>query len=92
MRCRRVGDPTNPDLRSRVAAGLGGEHCFVVVTCKGKDGTQMPESTISYLGPVNIATNGSLPNNDTAYSKNGDYSNVGVSQRLRSGDREVRAI
>lgn len=79
VRCRRVGNPTNPDLRSRVAAGLGGEHCFVAVSCKGKDGTLMPESTISYLGPIFIATNGSPSNNDTAYSASGEYRNVSVS-------------
>ena len=79
VRCRRVGNLTNPDLRSRVAAGLGGEHCFVAVSCKGKDGTLMPESTISYLGPTFIATNGSPSNNDTAYSASGEYRNISVS-------------
>ena len=79
VRCRRVGDPVNQDLRSRVAGGLGGEHCFVAVSCKGKDGTLMPETTISYLGPVTIATNSRPQNNDTIYTDRGQYRSIGVS-------------
>jgi RHS repeat-associated protein len=80
VRCRPVGDPTNPDFKSSVAAGLGGEHCYVVVSCKGKDGTLMPESTISYLGPVTIATNGIPSNNDTVYSDTDRFRKVGKDQ------------
>jgi hypothetical protein len=72
--------PSNPSIKNPIsAAGLGGEHCFVAVACKGKGRTRMPESTISYLGPISIATNGSPANNDTVYSASGQYRNIGVS-------------
>jgi RHS repeat-associated protein len=78
LRCRRVGDPRNPDVLSQGAAAMGGEHCFVVVICIGKDGTRIPETSISYLGPIHIATNGVPSNNDTAYSSTGQYRNLKV--------------
>jgi RHS repeat-associated protein len=43
VRCRSVGNPSNMSFRAMVAALLGGEHCFLVVSCD-----QIPETTISY--------------------------------------------
>jgi RHS repeat-associated protein len=79
VRCRRMGAADNQTLEDRAANVVGAEHCFVAVSCKGKDGTLMPETTISYLGPIRISTNGTPPNNDTAYSASGQYRNLNVS-------------
>ena len=68
VRCRTVGDPYNPGFRAGAAATLGGEHCYVVVSCP-----LMTETTISYLGPINIAPRGGSHNNDTIYSGLGRY-------------------
>lgn len=74
VRCRTIGSPHNPSLRSRFAAALGGEHCFIHVSC--------PEAgideTISYLGPIFIVPAGGPPNNDTTYSDEGRYRSLPV--------------
>lgn len=85
IRCRRVSNPDNPSLRSQIAANLAGQHCYVVVKCKGKDGTEIPETHISYLGPVAIAVNGIPKNNGTIYSDLGGYRTLYVGL---SGDSE----
>jgi RHS repeat-associated protein len=33
VRCRTVGDPYSPGFRAGLAGVLGGEHCYVVVSC-----------------------------------------------------------
>lgn len=46
MRCRRVGNPYNTTLTGQIGLVLGllgGEHCYLVVSCP-----DIPETTISY--------------------------------------------
>jgi len=78
IRCRSVGDPHNPDLRSRAAAAAGGEHCYIVVSCahptKGVD-----ETHVSYLaGGMTTSTQGGSHSNDTIYSNEGRYRPIDV--------------
>jgi RHS repeat-associated protein len=71
IRCRPIGSPNGDlPLKTSVARGLGGEHCYVVVDCpeKGLDLTH-----ISYLSPIVIASRGGRHNNDTIYSEQGRY-------------------
>lgn len=78
IRCRPVGDPSNPDLRSRLAAGLGGEHCFVVVQCDGLT-NGVNETTVSYLaGGMTISPQGGSHSNDTIYSQQGRFRPIDV--------------
>jgi RHS repeat-associated protein len=71
IRCRPVGNPNGADFRSSVAAGLGGEHCFVVVSCGGVS-NGVNETTISYLaGGMTISPKGGGHSNDTVYSQQG---------------------
>jgi len=74
LRCRSVGAPHNPDVRSRAASALGGEHCFLRVTCP----FNKINSFISYLGPVVITSPGGKPNNDTQYSRELRYRTIPV--------------
>lgn len=76
MRCRTIGSPHKPTLVDRVAAGLGGEHCFVHVSCPELN----IDDTISYLGPIYIVPAGGKPNNDTIYSDEGRYRNLDVNE------------
>lgn len=68
LRCRRVGNPTNPSIRGEVAALLGGEHCYLVVSCDSPE--KIPETTISY--PTSAAAT------DTVYSNAGAYRSLRV--------------
>ena len=52
VRCRPVGNPNNPGIRAPIAAALGGEHCYVVVSCESPK--TIPETTISY--PTSAST------------------------------------
>jgi RHS repeat-associated protein len=84
VRCRTVGNPNNPGSRAGAAAMLGGEHCYIVVTCPFL--LDFPETTISYLegGPA-VAPKGGSHNNDTIYSAEGRYRSLPV-RDLRNAD------
>jgi RHS repeat-associated protein len=71
LRCRSVGALGNPGVKGSIAAMLGGEHCYLVVSCESEQ-PKIPKTTISYLGPVSIAQGG-VVNNDTQYSDVGAY-------------------
>jgi RHS repeat-associated protein len=68
VRCRTVGDPHNPGFRAGLAGMMGGEHCYVVVSCP-----KMQETTVSYLGSVHVTQQGASHTNDTIYSAQGRY-------------------
>ena len=73
VRCRTIGHPYNPDFRSRAAAILGGEHCFVVASCPGVT-NGVTETTVSYLADgMTITPRGGSHTNDTIYSQQGRY-------------------
>lgn len=74
VRCRSVGDPYNPGIRAGFAAGMGGEHCYVVVSCP-----VIKETTISWLGSVHVTQQGRSHTNDTIYSALGRYRTLPVS-------------
>jgi len=74
VRCRTVGDPYSPGFRAGLAGVLGGEHCYVVVSCPF-----MKETTISYLGKTYITPQGGSHTNDTIYSAVGRYRSLPVS-------------
>ena len=72
MRCRTVGDPNGPSRTAQVAAFLGGEHCFIGISCEGM--RPIPETTISYLeGGMAVVPKGGAHTNDTIYSQQGRY-------------------
>lgn len=70
IRCRPIGAPYNPEFRSSVARFLGGEHCYLTVSCPLLG---ISETTISYLGPTYVVPRGGEHNNDTTYSALGKY-------------------
>jgi len=79
IRCRKIGDPVNPDWKARIAARLGGEHCFIVIYCKDKKiNSNIPPTTVSYLSNVSISVNGKPSNNDTVYSNMKEYRVISV--------------
>ena len=75
VRCRPIGDPDYPGFRAGLARAMGGEHCYIVVVCPP---TGIPETHISYLGPVYVVSRGGSHNNDTIYSARGRYRELKV--------------
>lgn len=68
LHCRRVGNLNKPSIRSAIAAMLGGEHCYIVVSCDSPK--KIPETIISYPESARA--------NDAVYSYVDRYRSVPV--------------